>query len=84
MRRQYLHLAAYRCDRCGGPVVAGSYAVRESEISKETDIRQVGAVCLECGQVQTHVTESGITHHFPPVEWDASAAARKVHTLLDD
>jgi hypothetical protein len=37
MRRQYLHLSAYSCDKCTGPVIAASLAVRENEISKETD-----------------------------------------------
>ena len=41
MRKQYLHLSAYSCDLCAGPVIAGAVAVRENEISKETDIRQV-------------------------------------------
>jgi hypothetical protein len=45
MRKQYLHLSA----KCDGPVVAGLLAVRENEISKETEIRQVGAICLSCG-----------------------------------
>lgn len=44
MRKQYLCLAAYPCDPCGGPVVSGSLVVRETEISKETNIRQVRAV----------------------------------------
>jgi hypothetical protein len=39
MRTQYLHLSAYPCDDCKGPVVSGWLAVRESEVSKETDIR---------------------------------------------
>jgi hypothetical protein len=39
MRKQYLHLSVYSCDQCDGPVVTGSLAVRENEISKETDIR---------------------------------------------
>ena len=43
MKKQYLHLSAYPCDACAGPVIAGSTAVRENEISKETDIRQVGS-----------------------------------------
>ncbi len=43
MEKHYLHLSAYRCDTCDGPVIAGSTAVRENEISKETDIRHVGA-----------------------------------------
>jgi hypothetical protein len=46
MRKQYLHLSAYACDVYTGPVVAGAVAVRENEISKETDTRQVRAVCL--------------------------------------
>src|SRR5712671_7797142 len=41
MKKQYLHLSAYSCDKCSGPVIAGSLGVRENEISKETDIRQV-------------------------------------------
>jgi DNA-directed RNA polymerase subunit RPC12/RpoP len=52
MRKQYLHLSAYSCERCSGPVVAGSLAFRESEISKETEIKQVGAICLSCGHRQ--------------------------------
>jgi hypothetical protein len=40
---QYLHLSAFSCDNCRGPVVSGWLAVRESEVSKETDVRQVGA-----------------------------------------
>ena len=83
MKKQYLHLAAYRCDNCGGPVIAGSFAVRESEISKETDVRPVGAVCLMCGHAQNKMTEPGITHHFPPVEW-GHAGTRQARTLLDD
>jgi hypothetical protein len=46
MKKQYLHLSAYSCDKCAGPVIAGSIGVRENEISKETDIRGVGAICL--------------------------------------
>jgi hypothetical protein len=57
MRRQYLHLSAYCCDNCTGPVIAGWLAVRENEISKETDIRQVGALCLSCGHRQSKATE---------------------------
>jgi hypothetical protein len=70
MKKQYLHLSAYSCDSCGGPVVAGSTAVRENEISKETDIRQVGAICLSCGHRQSKATELGLTHSFPPTRWE--------------
>jgi hypothetical protein len=69
MEKQYLHLSAYSCDNCRGPVVSGSLAVRENEISKETDIRQVGAICLSCGYRQGKMTELGITHQFQPAEW---------------
>jgi hypothetical protein len=30
MKRQYLHLSAYQCDKCEGPVISGSIAVREN------------------------------------------------------
>ncbi len=71
MRIQYLHLSAYSCDKCNGPVIAGSLAVRENEISKETDIRQVGALCLSCGHRQQKAAEPSLTRHFPPVQWES-------------
>jgi hypothetical protein len=74
MRKQYLHLSAYPCDKCAGPVVAGSLAVRENEISKETDIRQVGAICLSCGHRQDKATEPARDRHFSPVEWGPVSA----------
>ncbi|MGB9234870.1 MAG: hypothetical protein WCC04_10685 [Terriglobales bacterium] len=70
MKKHYLHLSAYSCDKCTGPVVAGSTAVRENEISKETDIRQVGAICLSCGHRQSKATEPGLTRNFPPTRWE--------------
>jgi hypothetical protein len=70
MRRQYLHLSAYPCDKCTGPVIAGSLALRENEISKETEIRQVGAICLSCGHRQDKATDPALARHFPPVEWE--------------
>ena len=79
MRRQYLHLSAYPCDSCAGPVVAGSLAVRENEISKETDIRQVGAICLSCGHRQDKATGLGVTRYFPPAHWEAADAIDAVH-----
>src|SRR4030088_3790277 len=41
MKRQYRHLSAYSCDECTGPVIAGSLGVRETEISKESDVSEV-------------------------------------------
>ena len=70
MRKQYLHLSAFPCDVCSGPVLSGSLAVRENEISRETDIRAVGAICLSCGHRQSQARAPGGTRYFPPVRWD--------------
>jgi hypothetical protein len=71
MRKQYLHLSASICEKCDGPVVGGSLAVRENEISKETDIRQLRAICLVCGHRPGKTIARGISRHFPPVEWES-------------
>jgi hypothetical protein len=70
MKKQYLHLSAYSCDKCAGPVISGSIGVRENDISKETDIRQVGAICLSCAHRQSQATEPGVTRSFPPMLWE--------------
>ena len=80
MKTQYLHLSAYSCDKCAGPVVAGSLAVRENEISKETDIRQVGAICLSCGHRQCKGTEADVTRNFPPVHWEPTKVIAASHS----
>ncbi len=72
MKKRYLHLSAYPCDTCAGPVIAGSTAVRESEISKETDITHVGAICLSCGHRQPGANGRVAVRHFSPVEWEAA------------
>jgi len=69
MKRQYLHLSAFHCDKCEGPVVSGSLAVRENEISRETNVTQIGARCLACGHKQGEASAAGITCRCPPVEW---------------
>ena len=74
MKKQYLHLAAYPCDKCAGPVVAGTVAVRENEISKETNIRQVGAICLSCGHRQDKATEPARLRYLPPIAWEVVGA----------
>ena len=76
MRRQYLHLSVYPCDKCDGPAVAGSLAVRENEISKETDIREVGEMCLSCGHRQHHKGNANVCRHFLPVEWQPLKAPK--------
>jgi hypothetical protein len=79
MRKQYLHLSAYACDSCSGPVIAGAVAVRENEISKETDIRQVGAICLSCGHRQSGPTTPARARHLLPIEWDPVSASGASH-----
>ena len=79
MRKQYLHLLAYPCDRCAGPIVAGSLAVRENEISKETDIRQTGAICLSCGHRPSNASEPARLVHFSPVEWGSVSLIEASH-----
>ena len=76
MRKQYLHLSAYPCDACAGPVIAGSLGVRENEISKETDIRQVGAICLSCGRRQCAATEPARARYLMPMEWGNAMQSR--------
>jgi hypothetical protein len=68
MRKQYLHLSAYTCDMCAGPVIAGSLGVRENEISREIEISAVGAICISCGHRQAKATEPGRPRYFFPIE----------------
>jgi hypothetical protein len=81
MRKQYLHLSAYSCDECRGPVVSGLTGIRENEISRETDIREVGAICLSCGHRQSKATTPGGTRDFPPVLWDTGSAIGTEHLV---
>jgi len=82
MRKQYLHLSAYPCDECAGPVISGSLAVRENEISKETDIRQVGAICLSCGHRQTTATAPARIRHLLPMDWAPAHAIEASHLTI--
>lgn len=74
MKKQYLHLSVYRCEECRGPVVSGSLAVRENEISRETEQQEVGAICLSCGHRPAELSVLAIARHFPPTEWQAPSA----------
>jgi hypothetical protein len=64
-----------------GLVVAGSLVVRENEISKETDIRQVRAICLSCGHRQSKGAVAGVTRNFPPVQWESMNGIDAVHIM---
>ena len=81
MRTQYLHISAYSCERCRGPVISGSTAVRENEISKEIEVRQVGAICLSCGHRQSKASGPGGTRDFPLVQWDVNNAIDTDHLV---
>ena len=82
MQRHYLHLSAHVCDHCGGPVVSGTLAVRENEISKETDVREIGAICLCCGQRPGKAGNAGLIRKFPPVEWQPAKTLNPVDLKL--
>jgi len=69
MKTKYLHLSAYSCDKCEGPVIAGSFGTRETEIMRETDLTQVGAVCLSCGNNQAEMNITDIVRQFAAVGW---------------
>lgn len=86
MRTQYLRLSAYLCNKCHSPVVAGSLSVRESEISKESDVRMIGALCLSCGHRQQRPSGPGIARELPPIEWEPVDAidARHLATAFAD
>jgi hypothetical protein len=66
----YLHLYAFPCDRCNGPVIVGSLGRRENELSRETEISEIGAVCLACGGRPETMIEPLVGHGFRPVEWE--------------
>lgn len=71
MKKRYLHLSVYPCDLCTGPVIAGSTAVRENEISRETEIRTVGMpICLSCGHRQDNATAPVRVRHVLPISWE--------------
>jgi hypothetical protein len=68
--KHYLHLYAFPCEKCNGPVVVGSLGTREDDISKETAISVIGAVCLACGCRPETMIEPLAGHSFRPVEWE--------------
>jgi hypothetical protein len=76
MRSQYLHLRAFPCNICRGPVVSGSTAVRETDLQRETEIKEIGSICLSCGYRQTEATQPNSTRHFAPVLWNVAAVTR--------
>ncbi len=66
----YLHLSAFPCERCNGPVVSGWFGTRHDHITKETEIRAIGAVCLACSFRPEIMVKPSVGHTFRPVEWE--------------
>jgi len=66
----YLHLSAFPCEKCNGPVIAGSLGTRHDAITQETDVRKVGAACIVCGFRPEIMVESSMQHSFRPIEWN--------------
>lgn len=79
LRRHYLHVRVYSCDECKGPVLSGSIAVRETEISKETEAKQLGAICVLCGHRQDKASGAHNIRDFPPVQWDVENSEGTEH-----
>lgn len=67
-----LHLMAFPCETCKGPVVAGWTATREDEISNESEVRNLGMVCLVCGWRPQAMIDPLQVCHFRPVKWEWS------------
>jgi len=79
MKKHYLHLSVYRCDKCQGPVVTGSLAVRENEISKETERQEIGAICLSCSRRPNSATGLVRIRHLPPMDWPPADSINASH-----
>jgi hypothetical protein len=77
VKTKYLHLAAFTCVECNGPVISGSSATRETEIERETELRQIGAACLSCGKQYTSLPTSRPVRHLAPLEWNSADLIRK-------
>jgi hypothetical protein len=69
MTMKLLHLSAYACDKCEGPVILGSFGTRETEISRESNLIPLRAVCLACGDSQPELKSTDLVRDFAPTEW---------------
>lgn len=67
--KHYLHLHAFPCGKCNGPVIVGSIGTKEDNISQETEVGGVGAVCIACGWRPDTMIAPLAGHRFRPVEW---------------
>jgi hypothetical protein len=65
----YLHLFAFPCEFCQGPVIVGWVGRRQDDITMETEITGRGAICLSCGKRPTTLLDPALALHFKPVQW---------------
>lgn len=77
--RHYLHLMAYPCEQCKGPVVAGWICKREDEKTKEIEVTGMGAICLCCGSRAEAPIDPLPACHFRPVEWEWISINSQLH-----
>jgi len=83
----YLHLRAFPCTKCQGPVVAGWIGKRETEITQETNVAVIGGVCLLCGaRVEAWIAPiaPSAVSHFRPVEWEWIAGNKPMPIDTDE
>ena len=67
--KHYLHLSAFPCQQCNGPVIAGWMGTRDDGISQETNVRKVGAACIACGFRPETIPAPAVGLCFRPAEW---------------
>ena len=82
IRKQYLHLSLYRCENCKGPLIAAAVGTRESEISRESELKPLGSACLSCGNRQP--AQSDNVRHFPPVQWETPESIAALAALRSE
>ena len=71
----YLHLFAYPCESCKGPVIVGWIGRRNDDISRENSISGLGTICLSCGLRPKSLIDPANGLHFRPVEWQSGVSA---------
>jgi hypothetical protein len=66
----YLHLSAVPCEKCKGPVLSGWIGRRADDITGETQVHTVGAICLSCGSRPDAQVNPVRPIHLRPLEWE--------------
>ena len=66
----YLHLSAVPCEKCKGPVLSGWIGRRADDITRESQVHTVGAICLSCGLRPDAQANPVRPTHLRPFEWE--------------